>query len=101
MRFGRSPDEAANPSQPYHVESASRLAAGTGPRLVANGADRPHLYAAQGGWRNPRRQLNRFVQITRLDQVGPRHLFLRLGERTVDDRALVAFVPDAQPLDEG
>src|SRR5688572_4492520 len=53
---------------------------------LADRADGAHLDAADGGRRDLRGDLDRFVEVARLDHVAAGQAFLGLGERPVGDR---------------
>src|SRR5689334_13165126 len=55
-------------------------------RLLANIADRPHFDTPHRSRRDLRGELDSLVQVTRLEQVKARELFLRLREGAVADR---------------
>src|SRR5438105_9022922 len=56
-------------------------------------ADRPHLDAADGCRRYACRELDRFVQVARLDHVEAREKLLGLGEGTIGHRNLAVAHP--------
>src|SRR5215210_6128388 len=73
---------------PAPVSATTRVAAATQLTTASTGArmsglelaDRPHLDAAFAGGRDLRGDLNRFVQIARVDQIKAGELLLGLGE---------------------
>src|SRR4051812_42779247 len=58
------------------------------PHRLADGTDRANLNAADSGRRNTRGDLDRLVEIARLDHVEASEKFLRLGEGAVGHRYL-------------
>src|SRR5690606_24080754 len=57
---------------------------------LADRPDRPHFDAADTRWRDPRREMDRLVEVCGLDHVEAGKLLLGLGEGAVGDRHLAA-----------